>query len=70
VVEFFTVPVRVWAAARVERRRARAIRRVASRLLRRKELVAARGLPQVLRETKTVSLRMTGDFKIRDPFMA
>jgi hypothetical protein len=54
----------------VERRRARAIRRVASRLVRRKERVAARGLPQVLRETKTVSLRMTGDFKIRDPFMA
>jgi hypothetical protein len=70
VVEFFTVPVRVWAAARVERRRARAIRRVASRLLRRKERVAARGLPQILRETKTVSLRMTGDFKIGDPFMA
>src|SRR3981081_3912995 len=31
VVEFFTVPVRVWAAARVVRRRTRAIMKVASR---------------------------------------
>ena len=35
------------------------IRKVASRLMRRKERGAARWLPQVLRETKSVSLRMT-----------
>ena len=48
VVAFFTIPVRVWAEARVESRKRpmSETRKVASRLLRRKKRVASRWLPR------------------------